>query len=383
MATKAGYLAALWKSIPQLVGASELHSLLLNGDFEAGLLTSWAEDHGGASSATVTALKGYLEKSYGVAFVDDGAGAKIHQTRTLDAAIGATTYVGTGNNDLTPSGTYTGVVALSIKVEIDGGDPADPNTFKWSSDGGVTWTAETVDVTGAGQLLIAGVSITFGAITGHDTGDYWTFTVERLRGLAYVWAKLPTTKTASLKISFLNAADGELATATDTILAHNPAYGDALWGYWSIYKDVPLMTKKVKVEIYSAVAMTWYADQAGALIGEQVVGAFAMSLRESKDALETTTFKSAQDNSGARSYVLGLSRTEFNADTIWQGVETYDEIQDAQVVFAQVFFEEGTAKEREEFWAVMTEKSFTTEEGAAQKKAIVLVATGDVGETAG
>ncbi|GAI44328.1 unnamed protein product, partial [marine sediment metagenome] len=72
-------------------------------------------------------------------------------------------------------GTFTGASALSYEIEIDGGDPIDPNTFKWSDDGGSTWDATTVAITGSAQTLNNGVTVTFGAMTGHVTADSWTF----------------------------------------------------------------------------------------------------------------------------------------------------------------------------------------------------------------
>lgn len=51
-----------------------------------------------------------------------------------------------------------------------------PNTFKWSDDGGSTWDAEDVAMTGLAQTLNNGVTVTFGATTGHAKGDYWEFT---------------------------------------------------------------------------------------------------------------------------------------------------------------------------------------------------------------
>lgn len=48
------------------------------------------------------------------------------------------------------------------------------NTFRWSSDNGDTWTYE-VPITGSAQVLSDGVTITFGAITGHSTQDEWNF----------------------------------------------------------------------------------------------------------------------------------------------------------------------------------------------------------------
>jgi hypothetical protein len=81
-------------------------------------------------------------------------------------------------NDLSSGGTYTGTETeppyVNYRVEIDG---TNPDTFKWSDDNGLTWQAGTVAITaGTAQTLNNGVSITFGADTGHASGDYWIFT---------------------------------------------------------------------------------------------------------------------------------------------------------------------------------------------------------------
>lgn len=76
----------------------------------------------------------------------------------------------TGLNDLTTSGTYTGAKDKEILVEIDA--VGTPDTFKWSSDNGATWI-NGVAITGAAQLLEDGISIAFGATTGHTINSKW------------------------------------------------------------------------------------------------------------------------------------------------------------------------------------------------------------------
>lgn len=85
------------------------------------------------------------------------------------------TFSGSGLNDLTVVGgqLYTGTTPLTYRVQIDG--TGSPNTFKWSKDGGTTWIASNVAITGAEQLLDNGVKIVFGATTGHTSGNYWNF----------------------------------------------------------------------------------------------------------------------------------------------------------------------------------------------------------------
>lgn len=97
--------------------------------------------------------------------VEDGAGT-----------IGAVAFTGSGLNDATSGGTYTGAWNGSIRVQIDA--EGTPDTFKWSRDGGATWNATGVAITGAAQTIEKGVTITFGATTGHTTGEYWDIAVD-------------------------------------------------------------------------------------------------------------------------------------------------------------------------------------------------------------
>jgi len=165
--------------------------------------------------------------------------------------FGSTVFTGTGLNDATIGGTYTGTTDLTYKIQIDGkngiktstlgvggtgyavNDTFTVNTgsvlatgkvltvnvgvvltysiltsgsgytvangvattatlgtgtgltinitvlhdtFKWSDDGGATWDATGVAITGAAQTLNNGVTVTFGAIVGHTLTDYWTVT---------------------------------------------------------------------------------------------------------------------------------------------------------------------------------------------------------------
>ena len=79
-----------------------------------------------------------------------------------------------GLDDLTVTGTFTGTIAISYRVKIDA--LGTPDTFTWSADGGATWEATGVAITGSAQTLNYGVTITFAATTTHTVDDYWDFT---------------------------------------------------------------------------------------------------------------------------------------------------------------------------------------------------------------
>ena len=91
-------------------------------------------------------------------------------------SINDPSYSGTGLNDLTTALTTTATLDRYFRVEIvSAGTGTD--TFRWSKDNGVTWDETGVEITGAAQTLGAeGVTVTFGATTGHTVSDQWVFT---------------------------------------------------------------------------------------------------------------------------------------------------------------------------------------------------------------
>lgn len=85
-----------------------------------------------------------------------------------------TTYTGAGLNDLTSGGTYSAVGSDGV-FEIEITTEGTPDVFKWRYNGGSYTTG--VSITGSAQTLSNGVTITFGATTGHTLGDVWRVVV--------------------------------------------------------------------------------------------------------------------------------------------------------------------------------------------------------------
>lgn len=97
--------------------------------------------------------------------------------------IESAVYYGvSGLNDLTEGGSYTGTDDIRYEIEIftvgvtdtfrwreylTGSETFDPPTG-WNDNGGLG-----IDITGSAQSLSNGVTITFGATTGHDSADSW------------------------------------------------------------------------------------------------------------------------------------------------------------------------------------------------------------------
>ena len=96
-------------------------------------------------------------------------------------------FTGSGPNDIHTGGDFvypgytppekTEIVyympAIHYRVQIDG--TGSPNTFKWSDDGGTTWDATVIPITGQAQALNNGVTVKFDSVDGHTSGDHWDF----------------------------------------------------------------------------------------------------------------------------------------------------------------------------------------------------------------
>lgn len=85
-------------------------------------------------------------------------------------------FVGTGLNDLTPSGLYTERINRGFNIEID--SVGTPDTFKWSVGtllDGFVEQATNVPIVAGKIPFDWGIEIEFGATTGHTLGDKWAF----------------------------------------------------------------------------------------------------------------------------------------------------------------------------------------------------------------
>ncbi len=85
-------------------------------------------------------------------------------------AIAQTT--GSGLDDITRGGAFTGAAAATFEIEIT--SAATPDVIRWRKNGG-SWTTG-VNLTGSAQALSDGVTFTAAATTGHSAADVWTIT---------------------------------------------------------------------------------------------------------------------------------------------------------------------------------------------------------------
>ena len=94
----------------------------------------------------------------------------------VTSGIGPTTHNGVGLNDVTIGGAYTGSTTKTFRVKIT--SVGTPDTFQWSADNGTTYNGTNINVTNAGPITISeGVTVNFGASTGHTVDEFWSSTV--------------------------------------------------------------------------------------------------------------------------------------------------------------------------------------------------------------
>lgn len=92
-----------------------------------------------------------------------------NKSNPIKSVVGSDIFSGSGLDDLTSSGTYTGSTPITIKVDIDG---TTPDTIEISYDNGATENVCYMPVA-TKMMLNYGVTINFAAITGHTSGDIW------------------------------------------------------------------------------------------------------------------------------------------------------------------------------------------------------------------
>lgn len=92
--------------------------------------------------------------------------------------IGDAVFQGSGLDDMSSGGSYTGTTDKDYVVEIDSaGTGATPDTFRWSDSNGTTWNATGVSITGSDQTLNDGVTVSFLHTQAHTLNDKWSFSV--------------------------------------------------------------------------------------------------------------------------------------------------------------------------------------------------------------
>jgi len=135
-----------------------------------------------------------------------------------------------------------------------------------------------------------------------------------------LWTKFATGKEATLTVTFKNAAGATIGTPDVlTMVANQTGYGNTNWGYWSLYLTMPVLTKSYTFVIAPTSAQTMYIDNVRATCLLQVIGAYdTLSIGLEAEVQDVTTFKSAQDNSGFRSFATSIMNAgEVTVSNYW------------------------------------------------------------------
>ena len=148
-----------------------------------------------------------------------------HSVKVPVGTIGVPAKTGTGTLTLMTSGDYSAAATKYFKVEIDG--VANPNSFRWSDDGGATWEFSTVNVTyGSWQKLNNGVKIKFSANTGGVSGDFWLFTAVPKTPVVEPIGKLECGKTVYWQVQAITPHNVKSEWITPAIPAETWEPGD-------------------------------------------------------------------------------------------------------------------------------------------------------------
>jgi len=101
----------------------------------------------------------------------DGFANTENDANDVMSGINSTSFTGSGLNDATYGGVYNGSGAKTFSVRIK--SAGTPDTFEYSFDDFSSIEATDIGISGSAQDVANGVTITFGATTGHTVNDKW------------------------------------------------------------------------------------------------------------------------------------------------------------------------------------------------------------------
>jgi len=90
---------------------------------------------------------------------------------TVPASTTTPVFTGSGLDDLSTSGAFTGLIGISYTVTVSA--TGTPDSFDWTDTNGGSGT--NVPMSTSPTLLSNGIEVVFGADTGHTLTDNWTF----------------------------------------------------------------------------------------------------------------------------------------------------------------------------------------------------------------
>ena len=191
----------------------------------------------------------------GIYFKGDNVGiGTTTPSRKLDVAgvsvIGTVAFTGGGLNDATLGGTFTGNITQTLRIKI--ATAGTPDKFDWSINGGSTWVATGVSITaGAIALNYTGVTVTFGATTGHTVNNYWQATLTPATGIANIsggyyignvlFAGITGTENIGIGIGPFgggkNTGYGNVALGYRALYSNSTGYHNSAIGYQALYSN--------------------------------------------------------------------------------------------------------------------------------------------------
>ena len=179
-----GSIAAFnWCDDRDMIGAVSFGGAGLNDLTTSGTFSGTAEDNfkieiDGVVTGSISSITDYSATVADTVKVTSAAHGR--STGQSVKQSGTTNYNGTYSVTVIDVDNYYISASYAID-ETTGTWELSPNTFKWSADGGTTWTATGVGITGVAQTLADGVTVTFAALTGHTVDSYWTFVAGQAR----------------------------------------------------------------------------------------------------------------------------------------------------------------------------------------------------------
>jgi len=97
---------------------------------------------------------------------------RLHYGKEYTVDLGPAHFEGSGLNDITLGSVYNGSTDKIYRVKIT--TAAATDKFKWSTDGGTTWSSEANCAVTASTLEL-GVTVLWAAAGGHTLNEYWEF----------------------------------------------------------------------------------------------------------------------------------------------------------------------------------------------------------------
>ncbi len=86
-------------------------------------------------------------------------------------------FTGTGLNDMTVSSSFTGTANRTFRIQIDGLNA--PDTISLFNSAPTGTIATSFPISAGTTTVLEGITIAFGAATGHTLGDRWDFITKR------------------------------------------------------------------------------------------------------------------------------------------------------------------------------------------------------------